>query len=189
MTMPITSVGTGFVYAYLYSFIQHCLAAIPQFSRKFLTTCVQSRKNPRKSAVFRDEPGRYGTHSHLLENNEAYVIIMLYHRLYNKDYVVAKEQQIPMHFVASAQPEFADRKGLSVRDIIEEPFVLTEYGQGCRCVFDRELAKKSLEITPVLEIGQTDIITSVLMENDRISYLPDFVTGKVVLSQRCGYEY
>ena len=42
-------------------------AIIPQFSRKFLTNCVQSRKNRRKSAFFRDDAGRYGTHSHLLE--------------------------------------------------------------------------------------------------------------------------
>ena len=51
-------------------FMFHCslyLAAIPQFSRKFLTTCVQSCKNPRKSAVFRYESGRYGTPSQLLE--------------------------------------------------------------------------------------------------------------------------
>lgn len=61
-------------------------------------------------------------------------------------------------------------------------FVLTEYGQGYRRVFDRELAKKSLEITPVLEIGRTDIITSVIMENDMISFLPDFVTDELIAS-------
>ena len=43
------------------------LAAIPQFSRKFPGNCVQSRKNPQKSAFFRYDPGRYGIHSHLLE--------------------------------------------------------------------------------------------------------------------------
>ena len=43
------------------------LAAIPQFSRKFLTNCVQSRENPQKSAFFRCDAGRYGTPSHLLE--------------------------------------------------------------------------------------------------------------------------
>ena len=62
-----TSIGTGFVYTYSYNFIQYCPAVIPQFSRKFLINCVQSRENPRKSAVFRYEPGRYGTPSHLFE--------------------------------------------------------------------------------------------------------------------------
>ena len=117
-----------------------------------------------------------------LDHNEADVIITLDHRLYNKDYVVAKEQLLPMHFVASAQSKFAHQKGLSVKDIIGEPFVLTEYGQGYRRVLDRELAKRSLEITPILEIGRTDIITSVLLENDMISFLPDFVTEELIAS-------
>ena len=119
---------------------------------------------------------------HMLDHNEADVIITLDHRQYNKDYVVAKEQPLSMHFVASSQSKFANCKGLSVKDIIGESFVLTEYGQGYRRVFDRELAKRSLEITPILEIGRTDIITSVLMENDMISFLPDFVTEELVAS-------
>ena len=40
----------------------------------------------------------------------------------------------------------------------------------------RELAKKSLELTPVLEIGRTDMITSLLTKSNMISFLPDFVT-------------
>ena len=63
---------------------------------------------------------------------------------------------------------------------INEPFVLTEYGQGYRRVFDKELAKKSLEITPVLEIGRTDIITHIVANSDMLSYLPDFVTKEKI---------
>ena len=85
-----------------------------------------------------------------------------------------------MHFVTSVGSKFANRKKLSVKDIINEPFILTEYGQGYRRVFDKELAKKSLEITPVLEIGRTDIITRLLVQSDMISFLPDFVTKEYV---------
>ena len=84
-----------------------------------------------------------------------------------------------MHFVTSAKSKFADRKNLKIKDIINEPFVLTEYGQGYRRVLDKELAKKSLEITPVLEIGRTDMITSILTKIDMISFLPDFVTKEL----------
>lgn len=136
------------------------------------------RKYP--SIYIRFSTGDSGNLLHMLDRNEADVIITLDHHLYNKDYVVAKEQKIPMHFVASSESKFAHCKGLSIKDIIGEPFVLTEYGQGYRRVFDRELAKKSLEITPVLEIGRTDIITSVIMENDMISFLPDFVTDELI---------
>ena len=136
------------------------------------------RKYPYISIRF--STGDSGNLLYMLDHNEADVIITLDRHLYNKDYVVAKEQPLPMHFVASSGSKFAGIKGLSVKDIMGEAFVLTEYGQGYRRILDRELAKKSLEITPILEIGRTDIITSVLMENDMISFLPDFVTETLV---------
>lgn len=123
----------------------------------------------------------------MIDHNKADVIITLDHRLFNKDYVIAKEQRLPMHFVAASTSKYAGRKGMSIKDIANEPFVLTEYGQGYRRVFDRELAKKSIEITPVLEIGRTDLITSVLVENSMISYLPDFVTKDLIASGELCY--
>ena len=74
-----------------------------------------------------------------------------------------------------------------MKDIINEPFILTEYGQGYRRVFDKELAKHSLEITPVLEIGRTDIITSIVAQSNMISYLPDFVTKELIESGKLCY--
>lgn len=123
----------------------------------------------------------------MLDHNEADVIITLDHRLYHKDYVIAKEERLPMHFVAAPNSKFAYAKELSIRDIASEPFILTEYGQGYRRVLDKELAKKSLEITPVLEIGRTDIITRILAQSDMISYLPDFVTEDLIKSGELCY--
>ena len=116
----------------------------------------------------------------MLDHNEADLIITLDSHAYNKDYVIAKEQRLPMHFVASTRSKFAGAVGLSIKDIAGEPFILTEYGQGYRRVLDRELAKHSLDIVPVLEIGRTDIITRIIAQSNMISYLPDFVTKEQV---------
>ena len=123
----------------------------------------------------------------MLSRNEADAIITLDSHSYRKDYIIAKEERLPMHFVTNAKSKFAGKKGLRMQDIAGEPFILTEYGQGYRRVFDKELAKKSLEITPVLEIGRTDIITSVLAKSDMISFLPDFVTKKLIESGELCY--
>ena len=123
----------------------------------------------------------------MLDHNEADAIITLDSHSYRKDYVIAKEQPLCMHFVTNAASKFAGIRNLKMKDIVNEPFILTEYGQGYRRVFDKELAKKSLEITPVLEIGRTDIITHVLSESDMISYLPDFVTKPLVNAGRLCY--
>ncbi len=116
----------------------------------------------------------------MLDHNEADFIITLDSRLYNKDYIIAKEQPLSMHFVASVNSAFAKKKRLSVKNIINEPFILTEYGQGYRRVLDRELSKMLLKITPVLEIGRTDIIKTMIAQNNMISFLPDFVTKDLV---------
>ena len=116
----------------------------------------------------------------MLDHNEADAIITLDSHSYRKDYIIAKEEPLSMHFVTSPKSKFAGKRKLKMKDIINEPFVLTEYGQGYRRVFDKELAKKSLDITPVLEIGRTDIITNLLTKSDMISYLPDFVTAKAI---------
>ena len=123
----------------------------------------------------------------MLDHNEADAIITLDAHSYRKDYIIAKEELLPMHFVASSESRFADRKNIKMQDIVNEPFVLTEHGQGYRRVFDKELAKKSLEITPVLEIGRTDLITQVVAKSNMISYLPDFVTKKWVDSGELCY--
>lgn len=116
----------------------------------------------------------------MLDHNEADVIITLDNHSYKKDYVIAKEEPLSMHFVASSKSKFVGVKGLSIKDIVNEPFILTEYGQGYRRVFDKELAKRSLDITPVLEIGRTDIITTTVANSDMISFLPDFVTKPLI---------
>ena len=116
----------------------------------------------------------------MLDHNEADIIITLDSHTYNKDYIIADEMNLPVHFVTGATSKLAKKKGLKITDIINEPFILTEYGQGYRRVFDRELAKKSLAITPVLEIGRTDIISSLISDSNMISFLPDFVTKKYV---------
>ena len=116
----------------------------------------------------------------MLDRNEADVIMTLDSHVYQRDYIIAKEETLPMHFVTSARSKLAERKRLTLADIINEPFVLTEHGQGYRRVLDKELAKRSLEIVPTLEIGRTDLIMAVLTESDMISFLPDFVTKERV---------
>ena len=123
----------------------------------------------------------------MLDHNEADAIITLDSHSYRKDYIIAKEMPLSMHFVANKGSRFAGRKDLRMADIAAEPFILTESGQGYRRVFDKELAKKSIDITPVLEIGRTDIITHILVESDMISYLPDFVTRDAIESGKLCY--
>ena len=122
----------------------------------------------------------------MLNRNEADIIMTLDSHVYQRDYIIAAEETLSMHFVTGASSRFAKQRNLSIKEIAGEPFVLTEFGQGYRRVLDRELAKRSIEIVPALEIGRTDIITSLLSKGNMISFLPDFVTkNKVETGELC----
>ncbi len=124
----------------------------------------------------------------MIDSNEADAIITLDNHVYQKDYVIAMEKHIDMHFVANAKSPFVKKKRLSIKDIADQPFILTERGMGYRKFFDKEIAKKSIDITPVLEIGRTDIIIKLLEENeDCISYLPSFAADEKVKEGKLVY--
>ena len=124
----------------------------------------------------------------MLDNNEADAIITLDNHIYQKNYIIAKEEHVNMHFVANINSPFANKKNLSIMDIAEQPFILTEKSIGYRRFLDKELAKKSIDITPVLEIGRTDIIIDLLEKiEDAISYLPAFTTEKKVKEGKLVY--
>lgn len=116
----------------------------------------------------------------ILDHNEADVIFTLDTHIYQQDYIIAKEEKITSHFVTGANSPLAKKKNLSVTQIIDMPFILTEKNIGYRRGFDAEMAKRSLEILPIMEISRTDIITNVLEKGIGISFLPDFVTQKKV---------
>ncbi|MBQ2864977.1 MAG: LysR family transcriptional regulator [Clostridia bacterium] len=123
----------------------------------------------------------------LLDSNQADVMLTLDDHTYHPSYTIAKEERVPAHFVTVASSPFCGKKNMSFKDIINEPFILTEKGVGYRRVFDDNLAKMSIYIEPVLEIGRTDIITSVLEQGMGISFLPDFVTRKKVQEGKLCY--
>lgn len=123
----------------------------------------------------------------MLDRNEADAILTLDSHVYGKEYVIAKEEQVQMHFVAGANSPFAKRRALSIRELAAEPFILTEKGMGYRRVLDNALAKMSLEVHPILELGRTDIITAMLEQGIGLSFLPDFVTEEGIRDGKLCY--
>ena len=114
----------------------------------------------------------------MLDRNMADVMLTLDEHVYQSDYVIAKEEPVAMHFVTGANSPYSALGSVSIRDIAKLPFILTEANAGYRRALENELAKNSLEIKPILEIGRTDVINSVLEAGIGISFLPDFVTEK-----------
>ncbi len=123
----------------------------------------------------------------LLDRNEADLMLTLDGRVYRHNYVIAREEEVGMHFVTGTSSPYANARPLSLPELAALPFVLTERGLGYRRLLDEEMAKHSLELLPILELGRTDVIVTALAEGAGVSYLPDFVTRRAVEAGRLTY--
>ena len=123
----------------------------------------------------------------MLNHNKADLMLTLDKHVYHRDYIIAHEQPIKMNFVTGAGSPYAIDRPLSLSEVAKFPLILTEGGLGYRHVLDEELAKRSLEVLPILEIGRTDIITSMLEAGVGVSFLPDFVTKELMMEGKLAY--
>lgn len=147
-------------------------------------------------AVFREEhPGitlkiiAAGTEEmfRLINHNEVDAILTLDNHIYNTEYVIVREEKVGMHFVAGAGHPLGSREVLSVRELVRQPFILTQKGMSYRRLMDERLAGMSLEVQPVLEVGSTELICSLVEQGAGISFLPDYVTEKKVMKGKLVY--
>ena len=63
-----------------------------------------------------------------------------------------------------------------------QPLCLTEKGISYRYAMEQNLAVKGFELHPFQEIGNTDIITRLALQNRGISFLPEYVIREYVSS-------
>lgn len=117
-----------------------------------------------------------------IDRNEADLVCTLDTHVYNSAYVIACEKRVDVHFIASSIHPLAKQQTIAIPELIGQPFLLTERGMSYRRLMDESLARNSLEIRPVLEIGRTDMICELVAQDMGISFLPDFVTEDAVQS-------
>ena len=112
----------------------------------------------------------------LLNHNEVDAILTLDNHIYNTEYVIAREEKVSMHFVARPEGPPSRAPAYSIQELLRQPLLLTEKGMSYRRLMEEKLAGMSLEVQPVLEVGGTDLICSLVEQGVGISFLPDYVT-------------
>lgn len=120
----------------------------------------------------------------LLEQDRLDLIYLLDRSRYNKNWIKAMEVTDPIVFVTSSGYWGERPRHICLRDIIQEPFFLTEKDENYRKELDAFLESQDLELIPAMEISNTDFIIRMLMENGGISYLPGFAVKDGIQSGR-----
>lgn len=116
----------------------------------------------------------------MLNQNEVDLVYTLDYHIYDRNYVIASEEPITCHFVSSIHHPLAKQRDISVSELTKWPFLLTEKGMSYRRILDEYFARQSMAIYPVLEIGDTALISAMLKKGNEISFLPDYVTEQDV---------
>jgi len=116
----------------------------------------------------------------LVDRNEVDIVCTLDTHIYNTSYIIANEEKVGVHFVASPLNPITKKEDLTKSDLLSEYFILTEKGMSYRRIMDEKFAEERVEISPVLEMSSTSIICKLIEANTGISFLPDYVTENSV---------
>ena len=112
----------------------------------------------------------------MLRKNEVDLIFTLDSHIYDSEFIICAEHEEKVHFFASVDNPLLNKENISLKELCTEDFVLTESNMSYRKLLNNELATQSLEIHPVLEIGNPLQICSLIKNSKMISFLPDFIT-------------
>ena len=79
-----------------------------------------------------------------LDHNDVDMICTMDDHVYDTNYVIADEEEIGVHFVASPRHPLAALRSVALEQLLPQPFLLTEKGMSYRRLMDEQLARNSL---------------------------------------------
>lgn len=116
----------------------------------------------------------------MMERNQLDLIYILDRPRYNDNWNKVMEIREPIVFVASPSCGLVGDRVISLEEIMDEPFFLTEKNENYRRELDCFLEAQGRVLTPFLEISSTEFILRMIRKNRGISYLPLFAVREYV---------
>ena len=116
----------------------------------------------------------------MMEQNEIDLAYLLDSKRSHRNWIKAYEAPEEIVFATSCNHPLAQRKQLSLDDLLNEKFILTENNVSYRYALEQHLTAQHKSITPYLEIGNTDFIIQFIQANMGISLLPKFAIEEAV---------
>lgn len=124
---------------------------------------------------------------HLLEkmnHNELDIVYFIDKKRYHHDWFKVLEIPEEIVFVTSCQHPLAMHGNLTLDDILKEELILTENAASYRYELEQYVLSLDQQLTPYLEIGNTDFIIHELLLNQGISFLPRYCVDKYIREKR-----
>lgn len=110
----------------------------------------------------------------LLTHNEVDIICLFAEKMSPNQHKLLFEQKEPFVFVASPNHLLSHSSGISLNELAEERFLLTEPGCSYRLLLEELFTAHKLPLHPLLEIGNTEAIKRFCIQGLGIALLPYF---------------
>lgn len=123
----------------------------------------------------------------MLKKNEVDLVFTLDQHFYEADFEICAERREDVHFIAAIDNPLVQRESISLEEVCKCSSVLTENNMSYRILLNSMLAENSLEIQPILEVGNPLQICSIVRKSELISFLPDFIAAEYVKAGKVAY--
>lgn len=110
-----------------------------------------------------------------LSYNELDIIIVLDEPLCRPDFISILSLPTSVVFCASKNHPLAGNKDISMDSLLAYPCILTEDGASYRHVFEKVLASKGKNVSPIVETDNVDLIFPLLKSSNEFSVLPSIL--------------
>ena len=152
-----------------------CTALLPSLLLDFYRLC------PDVEVIVRS--GATSDLIHLLCCNELDLVFTFDECIYRKDLVCDVKQEAQVIFLTLFHEELNTKQKIPMKELCKQPFILTEANAAYRFELEKMLSERSLEIRPILEIGNTETIINLLQKGMGISFLPYFTVQSLLEQQ------
>ncbi|MFV0502385.1 MAG: LysR family transcriptional regulator [Lachnospirales bacterium] len=102
-------------------------------------------------------------------------LYVLEEKIINSCYIKLLEIKEDVSFVCSSTHRLCNMPAMEIDEILNFPFILTEDNASYRKLLDLEMLKINKKIQPFIQAQNTDLICQMLIDNDYISFLPNFL--------------
>lgn len=116
----------------------------------------------------------------MMRQNDVDLLYFLDRKLYSSEWIKVFERPETIVFVTYPSHPLAGKKDVPIERLLKEPLILTTRGVSYCDDLEQLLAAKGLELHPFLEIGDTDVIIKLLLQQAGISFLPQYLVQEYI---------
>lgn len=149
-------------------FVWRIADLIPEYHRKYPYVKIEI-KSATGVALYR-----------MLRQNDVDIIYLLDNIIYHKDCVRACVSPVSIQFVTYPENPLCARQCISLGEIANEPLIVTERDSIYRRELDLEAAKNKIELIPIIEINNIEVIVRLLKKKMGIAFMPDYVIKEYI---------